>query len=69
MTLNLVLSQEWMSEHDGNLPTTDELENVWDLPVVTDASSAEEKAKFAKKVNLLTWCLDVFLPKAVGLEF
>ena len=53
----------------GTLPSTHEIENVWDLPEVTEASSDEDKAKYEAKVDLLTWYLDVFMPKAVGLEF
>ena len=56
-------------EKHGSLPTCDKIENVWDLPEVTDASSEEDKAKYAKKVDILTWYLDIFLPKGVGLEY
>lgn len=58
-----------MDAHSGNLPTTDEIENVWDLPVVTEASSDADKAEYSRKVDILTWYLNSFLPKAVGLEF
>lgn len=58
-----------MLDKTGTLPTTDEIENVWDLPEVNETSSAEDKAEYGKKVDILTWYLDVFLPKAVGLEF
>ena len=53
----------------GDLPSTEEIEDIWNLPEVNEASSEEEKAEYEKKVSLLTWYLDVFMPKAVGLEF
>ena len=53
----------------GDLPSTEEIEDVWNLPEVTEASSDKEKKDYEKKVTILTWYLDSFLPKAVGLEF
>lgn len=54
----------------NELPTVEEIEKVWDLPQsIDDEASEEEKAECARKVQILTWYLDDYLEKCVGLEY
>lgn len=52
------------------MPTIAEIESVWDVPLLlSDTASEQEKAYFTKKVRILTWWVDDFLEKVVGLEY
>ncbi len=45
------------------------MENVWDLGEAPEVDAdAQVVAEYARKVNILTWYLDEYLPMAVGLE-
>ena len=71
-----------MDDHDGNLPTVEEIEKVWEnkycAPEDPDATEGEEEEedkqspeykKSLAATELITWWMDVFMPLAVGLEF
>ena len=61
---------EWLDEHQ-ELPTLKEMEEIWDIGEAPDEDTApdEDKAKFIRKVDLLCWYLDQYLPNVVGLDF
>lgn len=71
-----------MSNHDGKLPTLEEIENVWNLPeapdpLQDDATHSSQEIREYKKaeqvykraVDVLVWWIDSFMEKAAGLEF
>lgn len=75
----LLLLAEWWVEH-GDLPTTEELENIWEnLPLQEEQDPEEEdeiseeaqsqKEQKEHKVELLAWYLDKWMPMVAGAEF
>ena len=59
----------YWNEHKS-LPTQSELEHVWAIgEAPEDEANDEEKAQYARKIDILTWYIDEWLPMVVGIEY
>jgi hypothetical protein len=73
----------WLQKNNGNLPTVEEIENVWDIPeepeidededdpeeALKELQNTPEYRKYVLAIKVLLWWVDAFLPMAVGLEY
>ena len=50
---------EWAAEHDGCIPTVEEIVGIWKIP-------QEDDPKYQRKIDLLLWYVDHLIPYCVG---
>ena len=55
----VLCSSEWAAEHDGDVPTLEEIVSIWDIPPKTHPN-------YNRKMDLLLCYVDELIPYCVG---